>query len=631
MPKFIQTINAYNAVQTRGFLPADQTELKTLQRKGKHGPITFTLVGHKKEHSKLQALCSLARYVFFKLRDKLCYCCLKSKNASYYKERWNEWKTAEKVTAIYLRTDLVPRSPVNNLQEESVEIEQPREEEKNNTTIQQSTTENSTEGDTVDDTKSSTLVTKKSETEAEKRARILALVKKDGLKLAKFPEYQNDWEIVEAAIDQNWEAIDYAADELFPQDSEEDAPIDSATSLINLKPELKETQDTPENSNDTHDSKEFTQKPESDSKPNYTTLEKMEIMECWKEVNQRELEIADILEDGLNLEKYPQFQKDYAIARAAVEQNPDAIKFVSPDCRMYKKIFLLAYCLSNKVLAMVPKENYKKFLGEIEQIRKDKEAIIENGLLLEDHPKLKNSPSLVIKAIMTHWRTLEYVGNELRNNKETVKSAIEGDGRAILCASEELQQDPELLELAVKKNNKAFEENPKLFFNCRKALLTVVRRDERAFFHLSDELKNDYEIALKAVRKGRKAMDGVSNDLKKNREFMLAVIHRYGVCVKYAAKELWQEDQFISDAIDANELTLVYLSTVKWYTKHLNKKADAKNIAAQVYEHTSFFVSHYNRLKPESQKLVLDWLGKKPDNKFLYESVIKRIEENLSE
>ena len=103
-----------------------------------------------------------------------------------------------------------------------------------------------------------------------------------------------------------------------------------------------------------------------------------------------------------------------------------------------------------------------------------------------------------LEKVKEDGNALQYVSDELKNDREIVLAAVRNNGCALGYVSDELKND-------------------------REFVLAAVRQNGWVLFYVSDELRNDKEILLAAVRQNGYALEYASDTLKGVKEIVIAI------------------------------------------------------------------------------------------------------------
>lgn len=131
-----------------------------------------------------------------------------------------------------------------------------------------------------------------------------------------------------------------------------------------------------------------------------------------------------VLENGLNLSLYRNYNNDYDVVMTAINNNPLALNFVGED--MLK--------------------NYEVVLN----------AVSRNGVLLRLATFYKNDLDIVRSAVLNDPKALEFAGGIAQNDYDIVLSAVSRNGMMLEYASLNLRGDYFIVHTALKQNYEAF-------------------------------------------------------------------------------------------------------------------------------------------------------------------------------
>jgi len=111
---------------------------------------------------------------------------------------------------------------------------------------------------------------------------------------------------------------------------------------------------------------------------------------------------------------------------------------------------------------------------------------------------------------------LERGSDELRDDAEVVKYAVEHIGDTLQYASLRLMDDESVVRAAVTRDGLSLQYASPRLKNDQEIVLLAISRSWEAFSYASDELKNNYEVAIAAVTKDGEAYELLSDALKSN-------------------------------------------------------------------------------------------------------------------
>ncbi len=119
---------------------------------------------------------------------------------------------------------------------------------------------------------------------------------------------------------------------------------------------------------------------------------------------------------------------------------------------------------------------------------------------------------------------MEYVSDNLKNDKEFVLEAVKSNGYALEYASDNLKNDKDFVLEVVKQDVRALEYVPDNLKNDKEFVLEAVKSNGNALKYASDNLRNDKEFVLDAAKYHSVALQGASDNLKTDKEFLLKAL-----------------------------------------------------------------------------------------------------------
>ncbi|CAD7975024.1 unnamed protein product [Amoebophrya sp. A25] len=160
------------------------------------------------------------------------------------------------------------------------------------------------------------------------------------------------------------------------------------------------------------------------------------------------------------------------------------------------------------------------------------------GLLSSDstHEAVKCDKDIALAAVTrADANLLEFVCEDLRNDREVVLAAVGIYGRSLLYASRDMRADPEIVLVAVRQHMGVW--GAEVFLQ-----------------HISPELKDNREIVLALAQKfGPAALEWASSDLQKDRDVVLAAVqHAEAAFLRDVPIDLQNDREFVRAAVDAD-------------------------------------------------------------------------------
>lgn len=185
---------------------------------------------------------------------------------------------------------------------------------------------------------------------------------------------------------------------------------------------------------------------------------------------------------------------------------------------------------------------------------------------------------------------LQSASEEIKNNKEIVKLAIESSNYSFKFASEELRNDKEIALLAMGKGHNAIVleyigeilKKDKEFFN--EISKIAVNNDPRAIQFACEDIKHDENICISVIKKDGLQLKHISPQFKDNKENVLIAINSNSAALEFASERLKDDAEIVLAAIDKDgvaikhasnrlktdkQLALIALNNTKFYTNRV--------------------------------------------------------------
>jgi predicted patatin/cPLA2 family phospholipase len=164
-----------------------------------------------------------------------------------------------------------------------------------------------------------------------------------------------------------------------------------------------------------------------------------------------------------------------------------------------------------------------------------------------------------------------FVSNELRNNKkfilEVIKKYTQKYENSILqFVNEDLQNDKDIVFAAVIQNGVALRFASKELRNNKEVVLAAVKNEGWALTYVSDELRNDEDVVVAAVTRHGYMLEHVSEELKNDEYFLYKVdctskIIHHSCIFKFLSERI--QEEIIKDADYLSKFETVYLKPAK--------------------------------------------------------------------
>lgn len=306
--------------------------------------------------------------------------------------------------------------------------------------------------------------------------------------------------------------------------------------------------------------------------------------------------LASVTTNGMNLEFASQRLKDdEEVVRAACKQNPSALEYASARWLDNTNLVLNNIRLDGLLLCVVSerlKGDKRVVLVAVRQhgaalqyasdaMRNDKDVVlaslnseseVDDCPLEQASDQLLNNREFLIQALALDGRGLEFVSQDLQNDKEIILAAsING---SIQFLSEELRDDREIVELAVTNWGMELEYASTRLRNDKVVVMKAVQKypqalkfaSQRLQYHpevrraagqeLSDTqdvlkdvpkpLRDDIDVVLAAVTFSGESLKSASARLRNNKDVVLAALKQNDDAFAYVSDELQQDGDVLS-------------------------------------------------------------------------------------
>lgn len=327
--------------------------------------------------------------------------------------------------------------------------------------------------------------------------------------------YNDDYEIVLTAVQNRWESLEYASDEL---------------------------QQNPQIRNEAFKKFLF-----SDDEFIHQLQSNKEFMAMLVKNNSNAFQFA-----ALELRADPEFVK-LALKSIKTISVRNVFRFISPDL------------LNNRdfILSLEPKYGYAIDLEYVsDQLRDDREIVLRavtrsNSQLEFASEKLQNDKDVVFTALQHYgYYAFQYASAELRNDKEFVMRILSDPkifSYSFDYVSDELKRDREVVYEAVKGFGEMYYNINDEFKNDREiALLSLVSTDDPFRWHYEcfpDSFKNDRDFFISAFNITSDIAQFISPQLARDREVAQIVISQGGETLNYFADEIRDDYELVKLAL----------------------------------------------------------------------------------
>lgn len=216
--------------------------------------------------------------------------------------------------------------------------------------------------------------------------------------------------------------------------------------------------------------------------------------------------------------------KDFMLR--AIKQDFNAIKYASKEL-MNDKDFMLkifsttgktAFQISNSTVVLQKyAERFEKYAGGF-----------------------KSDPDVVLAAIKLNPMVLQYASEDLKNNKKIVLEAVKRNPLAIQFASNELKNDKEIVSTAVKKNGLTLQFAGEDLKNDLLVVSDAFDQNSKAIQFAGNDVMTNKQQMRSFIMRNYRALEFMSKDLRNNREFIDFAVNEY--INKYSATSMPKED-----------------------------------------------------------------------------------------
>ena len=219
---------------------------------------------------------------------------------------------------------------------------------------------------------------------------------------------------------------------------------------------------------------------------------------------------------------------------------------------------------------LINEKYYNTKNSKIWQIIEFKNGLIDKKIFLENSPyPIRNDKEIAIETIRLNGGfVLQYLSEELKNDRDVVMEALKKDSFALEYASEDLKKDKEIVKTAIEKRGLALWYASEELKNDRDIVLNAVKNNGIALGYASLELRKDKEIIITAIKSNGLALEFVSEEFKDQKEIVLMAVKRNGLALRFVKKSLlkykdyWlnNDEEVIIEALNQNVEALKYVS-----------------------------------------------------------------------
>jgi hypothetical protein len=240
-------------------------------------------------------------------------------------------------------------------------------------------------------------------------------------------------------------------------------------------------------------------------------------------------------------------------------------------------------------------------------LREDKEVILAavngNGLALEYASEaLRADREVAVAAVNTKSNALRYVSETLKEDKKFLLAVVKKFVVVLIWGNEALRANREFVLAAVKQNGLALEYASEALSSDREVVLAAVKQNGDSLLYADETLQADKEVVLAAVEFGAiqdlcdSPLRYASETLQADKEMVLAAVKKNGIALQYASETLKADKEFALAVIEVNKF-----SNAENYFKYFSEALQADREVVLVAVKSRGFV-----LKDMSEALRAD-------------------------
>ena len=334
----------------------------------------------------------------------------------------------------------------------------------------------------------------------------ISLVHENPQMLQHLHEFQNDKDVVLEAVKKDPTVSIYMAPELR---NDEHFALD----LVNANPKLffalsDRVQAMPEIQNATLTS--LDQYIQIEQGKNHKDIPDKETLLENIAIGEYEYEFESILQ------KYPEYKNDPDVVMAAVDMNPEELKY--SDLRGDKDFvmqlldkdlsverYIDSELFKDRDVAMKVMENNPMFYKSLSDLYpKDQEmirmAVAAGHFGYVDAKNLDKDFIQELVELNPNFFSASHVYNTFGDDKDIVMKAVEGNGEMLKYASNELKDDKDVVMKAVKNNGVALQYASNRLKDDFEVAVAAINNNGHAYEHVSDRLHDHYGLAILAAK-----------------------------------------------------------------------------------------------------------------------------------
>lgn len=263
-----------------------------------------------------------------------------------------------------------------------------------------------------------------------------------------------------------------------------------------------------------------------------------------------------VLQNGLELSRYEEFQDDEKIAYYAIRNNSAAFDFISERLKN-DTVFL------RKLLRDQP-GIYKRIPCKCELL-KDRSLAISlvkiSSLIYEClPPELKGDLDLIKEMIRSNPNMFELLSKELQQNRDLIKTLVRRDARQLCRFDDTIRNDPEIVMLALQSDSFSLRFAGIKACDDEQVVYYAIERRPRNLAFVSGRLQNDRQLLKYALSRDPEVIRMIPHHYRSDKEMMLAVVQRDGRFLQLVSHELQDDYDIAVAALRSSQLAYPFVS-----------------------------------------------------------------------
>ena len=320
----------------------------------------------------------------------------------------------------------------------------------------------------------------------------------------------------------------------------------------------------------------------------------------------RKIVLAAVENDGWALAFADQcMQNDPAIATVAINQNIDTMANVDQTLTENAEFMLAALASPNvtshpDVLAWCQQHLMEDRDFFLSAVRIDGK-VLQNAKSL--NPDFEGDAEIVLAAVSQNGLALDYASDLLKNDRTIVLAAVQSDGMALLYASDFLRNDTSIFLAAVQSNGMALQFGPEEFEDIREIVLVALQNDGFSLQFLK-EYEIDREFAMTAVQENGSALE-FAGPFINDRDVVLAAVQNDPSALEFADERFTEDETIFLAAV---------MGDGGWYTiapTRFQELYRFRIAASTAKKNQDFRVASI--LMKEIQDRIMEIMPRKPD------------------